>query len=337
MLDKPRRPSLQDVADQVGTSKMTISRYLRAPELVAPNTAAKIAEVMHVLGYIPSRVPAMLSNSRSRAIGVLLPSMSNQVFSAVAQGIEQITMPAGYHTLYGHYGYEPEREEQQIEQLLSFHIDGLLLSESNHTARTLQMLEIAAIPVVEMMDLPQNPIDLAVGLDHQAAAKAMVDAMLDQGCQHMVYLAARMDTRTQLREAGFRAALEARQLPAHIVQTSTSSSFTLGGELMRQALAEMPAVDGVFCTNDDIAAGALLALQSLGRRVPDDVRIAGVNHLDIGLALQPQLASIITPREAIGRCAAERLIGSINGQIYTDRTLDLGFQLFMGASVISAP
>ena len=337
MLDKPRRPSLQDVADQVGTSKMTISRYLRSPELVAPATAAKIAEVMQALGYIPSRVPAMLSNSRSRAIGVLLPSMSNQVFSAVAQGIEQVSTPAGYHTLYGHYGYEPEREEQQIEQLLSFHIDGLLLSESNHTARTLQMLEIAAIPVVEMMDLPAHPIDLAVGMDHQAAAMAMVNAMLDQGCKEMVYLAARMDTRTQLREAGFRAALAARNLPAHIVQTSASSSFTLGGELMRQALAERGSLDGVFCTNDDIAAGALLALQSLGKHVPNDVRIAGVNHLDIGLALQPQLASIVTPREAIGRCAAERLIGSINGQIYPDRTLDLGFHLFMGQSVIARP
>lgn len=334
MTEKPRRPSLQDVADHVGTSKMTISRYLRSPELVAPATAAKIAEVMHKLGYIPSRVPAMLSNSRSRAIGVLLPSMSNQVFSAVAQGIEQVSVPAGYHALYGHYGYEPEREEQQIEQLLSFHIDGLLLSESNHTARTLQMLEVAAIPVVEMMDLPAQPIDLAVGLDHQAAAMAMVNAMLDQGCRQMVYLAARMDTRTQLREAGFRAALAARQLPAHTIQTTASSSFTLGGQLMHKALAEHPDLDGVFCTNDDIAAGALLALQSAGKRVPDEVCIAGVNHLDIGLALQPQLASIITPREAIGRCAAERLIGSINGQIYSDRTLDLGFQLFMGGSVV---
>lgn len=337
MLDKPRRPSLQDVADVVGTSKMTISRYLRSPEQVAAATAAKIAAAMSELGYIPSRVPEMLSNSRSRAIGVLLPSMSNQVFSAVAHGIEQISTPAGYHTLYGHYGYEAEREEQQIEQLLSFHIDGLILSESNHTARTRQMLATAAIPVVEIMDLPAQPIDLAVGLDHHAAAMAMVNAMLDQGCQHMVYLAARMDTRTQLREAGFRAALAARQLPAHVVQTSASSSFTLGGELISQALKEIPQLDSVFCTNDDIAAGAMLALQSRGKRIPQDVKIAGVNHLDIGLALLPQLASIVTPREAIGRHAAERLIGSINGQIYADRTLDLGFTLFLGGSVITPP
>jgi LacI family gluconate utilization system Gnt-I transcriptional repressor len=122
-----------------------------------------------------------------------------------------------------------------------------------------------------------------------------------------------------------------------VVQTSASSSFTLGGELIRQALQAVPQLDGVFCTNDDIAAGALLALQSMGKRIPQDVKIAGVNHLDIGLALQPQLASIITPREAIGRHAAERLIGSINGQTYAERTLDLGFTLFMGGSVITRP
>ncbi|QZA80921.1 substrate-binding domain-containing protein [Deefgea piscis] len=334
MNDKPRRPSLQDVADLVNTSKMTISRYLRSPEQVAPLTAARIAQAMQTLGYIPSRVPAMLSNSRSRAIGVLLPSMSNQVFSAVAHGIEQVSTPAGYHTLYGHYGYEPEREEQQIEQLLSFHIDGLILSESNHTTRTRKMLEVAAIPVVEIMDLPAQPIDLAVGLDHVAAAKAMIEAMLAHGYRRIVYLAARMDTRTQQRNDGYGQAMAAQQLQSHTIQTSESSSFTLGASLIRQALLEVPDLDGVFCTNDDIAAGALLELQSMGRRIPEDIGIAGVNHLDIGLALKPQLASIITPREAIGRHAAERLIGSINGQQYPERTLNLGFDLFLGGSIL---
>lgn len=333
MSDKQRRPSMQDVADRVGTSKMTISRYLRAPDLVAPATAQRIAEVMAQLGYIPSRVPEMLANDRSRAIGVLLPSMSNQVFAAVAQGIEEVTLTAGYHVLYGHYGYDAEREAEQIEQLLSFHIDGLILAESIHTERALKMLAVAAIPVVEIMDLPATPIDQAVGLDHTAAAAAMVNAMLARGKRQIAYLAARLDQRTRMREVGYRQAMSAAGLNSHVIHTNAPSTFSLGGELLLQAQQTVAQLDGVFCTNDDIAAGALLAAQAQGLVVPDEISIAGFNHLDIGLALQPQLASVITPRYEIGRCAALRLMARISGETLITPIQDLGFELFFGGSI----
>ncbi|MBE9609995.1 gluconate operon transcriptional repressor GntR [Chitinilyticum piscinae] len=333
MSDKPRRPTLQDVADRVGTSKMTISRYLRDPQQVAEATRAQIAGVMAELGYIPSRVPDMLANAKSRAIGVLLPSISNQVFASVVHGIERITQPAGYQCLYAHYGYSAQREEDQIRQLLSFHIDGLILCETVHTDATLRMLEVAAIPVVEVMELPAQPIDQAVGLDHTAAARAMVEAMLARGKRHIAYLAARLDRRTQLREAGYRAAMLAAGLTPCVVASEASSSFSLGSELLRQARVEHPQLDGVFCTNDDIAAGALLAAQAMGLTVPDDLAVAGCNALDIGRALAPPLASIVTPREAIGELAAQRLLARINGERFNSTVIDAGFTLFAGGSI----
>ncbi|WP_028453296.1 substrate-binding domain-containing protein [Chitinilyticum aquatile] len=334
--DRPRRPTLQDVADRVGTSKMTISRYLRDPQQVAEATREQIAAVMAELGYIPSRVPDMLANAKSRAIGVLLPSMSNQVFASVVRGIESITQPAGYHCLYAHYGYDALREEEQIRQLLSFHIDGLILSETVHTDTTLRMLDVAGIPVVEVMELPARPIDQAVGMDHEAAATAMVNAMLTCGKRHIAYLAARLDRRTLLREAGYRAAMTAAGLVPCVIASEASSSFSLGGELLQQARQALSDLDGVFCTNDDIAAGALLAAQAHGLRVPEDLAVAGSNALDIGRALSPQLASIVTPREQIGRLAAERLLARINGEHFATPVIDAGFTLFHGGSLGTA-
>ncbi|QBC42986.1 substrate-binding domain-containing protein [Iodobacter fluviatilis] len=333
MNHKARRPTLQDVADKVGASKMTVSRYLREPQQVAVATAQKIALAMEELGYIHNRVPDMLANAKSRAIGVLLPSMSNQVFSSVVRGIESVTGPAGLHALYGHYGYTMAREEQQIEQLLSFNVDGLILSETQHTDRTLRMLEIAAIPVVEIMELPERPIDLAVGLNHAAAAQVMVSLMLVKGRKRIAYLAARLDHRTRQREAGYLAALAKAGFEPILIHTDQPSCFTLGGQLLRDALQVAPDLDGVFCTNDDIAAGAMLACQALGLRVPEQISVAGFNALDIGLALAPQLASVITPREAIGRLAAERLIGRIEGRHYPDKVVDLAYEIFLGQSL----
>ncbi|WP_432720747.1 substrate-binding domain-containing protein [Jeongeupia wiesaeckerbachi] len=328
-----KRPTLQDVANLTGVTKMTVSRYLRDPSQVSAALRDTIQQAVEALGYIPSRAPEILSNARSHAIGVLLPSISNQVFSALIRGIESVTEPAGYQTLYTHFGYDINLEEARIATLLSFHVDGLILSETQHTERTLRMIRTAGIPVVEVMETPADPIDLAVGLNHTAAAKAMTEAMIASGKRHIVYLAARLDHRTQQRIAGYRQALAEAGLPAQLVETEAASTFTLGATLAERALVDFPTLDGLFCTNDDIAAGAMLACQRSGRHVPDDVAVAGYNALDIGQALTPPLASVITPRETIGRIAAERLIGRLAGQTYSERIVDLGYTLTLGGSV----
>ena len=150
---RKRRPTLQDIADLTGVTKMTVSRYLRDPSAVAEGTRERIAAAVEELGYIPNRAPDMLSNATSKAIGILIPSLSNQVFSAVIHGIEAVTRPAGYQTLLAHYGYSPEREEEQVASLLSYNVDGLILSDTQHTERTRKMIATAGIPVVVVQHL----------------------------------------------------------------------------------------------------------------------------------------------------------------------------------------
>ena len=71
---KNRRPTLQDIADRVGATKMTVSRCLRTPDTVSENLRDRIFAVAEELGYIPNRGPNILSKATSRAIGVLLPT-----------------------------------------------------------------------------------------------------------------------------------------------------------------------------------------------------------------------------------------------------------------------
>ena len=131
------RPTLTDIAERVGVTKMTVSRYLRDSNSVAPATRKKIAAVIDDIGYVPSRAPDILSNRSSKAIGILIPSLSNQVFASLIQGVESITKPAGYQTLMTHYGYSPEEEEKKIISLLSYHVDGLILTERDRKSTRL--------------------------------------------------------------------------------------------------------------------------------------------------------------------------------------------------------
>ncbi|WP_032093002.1 MULTISPECIES: gluconate operon transcriptional repressor GntR [Pasteurellaceae] len=332
-MNKRKRPTLQHIADHLGITKMTISRYLRNPASVAPDTRQKIAAAIEQFGYIPNRAPDILSNAKSRAIGVLLPSLTNQVFADVLKGIELITDNAGYQTMLAHYGYSEQKEEQRIESLLSYNVDGLILAENQHSKRTLKMLEVANIPVIEIMDCSAVGIRQSIGFDNIAAAHSMVETMIKRGHKHVVYFTARMDKRTKLKMQGYEQAMRKYGLQPHSLITEQPSSFTLGATLLRQTLHQYPATDGIFCTNDDLAIGALFECQRLGIKIPQQIAIAGFHGHDVGQSMTPQLATVITPRLEIGKTAAQELLNRLNGIPQQSSMINLGYQIHLGDSI----
>ncbi len=333
MKPKNKRLALQDIADRVGVTKMTVSRYLKDPIQVSKATGEKIQAVIDEVGYVASRVPDILSNSTSKAIGILIPSISNQVFAAVVQGIESVTEPSGYQTMIAHYGYDKEVEEKRIESMLSYQVDGLILSECEHTDKSLRMIEHAGIPVVEVMDSRLPPIDLAVGMDHLAASEAMINHILNSGKRHIAFIAARMDIRVKQRLQGYQNIMKKIGCNPVVISTSSNSSFTLGAQLMAEALDSHPELDGVFCCNDDLAIGAIMECQRRGISIPSQMAVAGFNALDIGQSITPKLASIETPRWEIGCRAATMLLEKLAGTQPSESVVDLGFTLFEGESI----
>lgn len=333
MNTKRKRPTLQDIATHLGLTKMTISRYLRDPNSVAAITQKKIAAAIEEFGYIPNRAPEILSNARSKAIGVLVPSLTNHVFADVIKGIEIITDQAGYQTMLAHYGYSMEKEEQRIESLLSYNVDGLILSENEHSERTLKMLEIANIPVIEIMDSKTIGLQQVVGFDNIAASQAMTETMIHKGYKNIVYFTARMDKRTCLKLQGYENAMKKHGLQIRSLITEEPSSFTLGARLLHQALEKYPTMNGVVCTNDDLGIGALFECQRLGIQVPNHIAIAGFHGHDVGQSTIPQLASVITPRLEIGKIAAQELLDRLNNIPPQSHIIDLGYHIHLGGTI----
>lgn len=87
--------------------------------------------------------------------------------------------------MLAHYGYKPEMEQERLESMLSWNIDGLILTERTHTPRTLKMIEVAGIPVVELMDSQSPCLDIAVGFDNFEAARQMTTAIIARGHRHI--------------------------------------------------------------------------------------------------------------------------------------------------------
>ena len=142
-----------------------------------------------------------------------------------------------------------------------------------------------------------------------------------------------MDQRTLFKIKGYEAAMHDNGLAPLCLKTNSASSFTLGAKFLKDALQQQPDTDGIFCTNDDLAIGALYACQKAGIKVPQDIGIAGFHGHDISRAMVPLLATVITPREEMGRLAAEHLLSRLQGNPVSQRIIDLPFQIEAGESI----
>ncbi|WP_392558419.1 DNA-binding transcriptional regulator IdnR [Orbus mooreae] len=311
---RDKRISLQDIASLADVTKMTVSRYLRDPNQVSEKNRQKLAKILEDIHYIPNRAPEILLGSKSRSIGIIIPSFKNHIFLEVLAGIESVASNHGYQTIITNYDYDKIIEEQKIINLLSYNIDALILMEKNHTKRAIKYLKSVNIPVAELMDISQQSLDIQVGFDNEMAGFDMTQALIKSGKKNIVYFNSIASARDMSRFEGYcRAMRDAGYEPKQMLPNMISS-VNLGRSLFHKAIQEYPNIDGVFCTNDDIAVGVLLECQHYNIPVPEQIAIAGFHGLDIRLANQQQIASVITPRFDIGKMATELLLKRLNGE-----------------------
>lgn len=329
---KAQRITLNDIAELAGVTKMTVSRYLRTPDKVKPETAERIASVIAEIGYEPDPDNPAMSSTVVPRIGVLIPSFHNQIFADLLAGIESVTAAHGYQTLVVNYDYDRQREEEQIAAVLAFNVKGLLLTESVHTLRAEKYLNAAKIPVAEVMGLSDNPGRINVGFDNFKAGRDMTNMLLASGKRHIVYFGSMSDVRDEQRYAGYCQAMEAAGLTVGRIAPNKVSSVSIGTGMMTLARQMYADMDGILCTNDDLAVGVLQECLASGIRVPQTLAIAGFHGLEIGQVVSPRLASVLTPRAEMGKVATEILIKKIKG-LPTIEKVDLHYRLSMGETI----
>ncbi|MEQ4582487.1 MAG: substrate-binding domain-containing protein, partial [Pantoea agglomerans] len=144
---------------------------------------------------------------------------------------------------------------------------------------------------------------------------------------------ARLDERTLQKQRGYEIAMREAGLTPRSVMMEDASSFSAGCDLLREAQRLYPETDSLFCTNDDLAVGAMFECQRQGLQVPSQMAIAGFHGHDISQVVTPQLATVLTPRDRMGREAAALLLARIAGETSTCQPLDVGFEISEGGSI----
>ncbi len=323
------RPTIADVARRAGVGAITVSRALREPNRVSVELRRQITAAIDELGYVPDRNARALASARADIIGVLVPSLTNNVFAEVMRGIYDGLGSSSLQVLLGDTHYSGMEEERLLRVFLGQRPSALIVSGIDQTPGARVLLENAGCPVVQIMEIGPDPVDMMVGFSHFDGGRELTRHMLEAGYRKVGFLGARMDPRSQRRLAGYRAVMEeAGRFDARLVTTtSLPSSVTLGREMFRDALGCVPDLDAVFCNNDDLALGVLFECHRAALSVPGAIGIAGFNDLEMMKVAWPSITSVRTYRYEIGRRAIDMARAAIAGDRPDDGVVDLGFML----------
>ena len=322
------RTTLADVAAAAGVTAITVSRYLREPHRVAPETASAVAAALHQTGYLPNKQAGVLASAASatpgsaRMVAALIPSIANSIFAETVQGLADALQGSGCELLLASTGYSVEREEEQLRALLGWFPSALVITGRRHTPGALALLRQAqarGTPVIEIWDHHPEPgaeSFTQIGFDHEQVGRAMAEHLIERGYRSLAYVDSGVaeDFRAHERGDGFVAAARRRRVAARRVTAPAGEAIGAG----RQALAALLRADGrpkvraAAFANDHLACGALLEAHSRGLAVPRDLALLGFGDFSLGRQLDPLLSTVHTPRFEIGQAAARALLRALS-------------------------
>lgn len=310
-----RRPAtISDVAKAAGVSQMTVSKALRGTGRISDQTRRRVTEIAETMGYVPSSLAGSLSSQTSRLIGVLIPSVSDQIYAGVLAGINAVLTPRGYSSLIGETFFDPATEARLVRMMLSMKPAGLIVTGGLPRAdATAHLLRQCGLAPVRLWDGDSPGPDVTVGLSHEGAGREAARICLEAGFRRACYIGAELqrDLCAARRKDGFVDELQRAGADCQVLADPDLPRTAEGGQIQTDRLLRNgPLPQVIHYLNDAMATGGLRALFAAGVAVPQDVSVIGFNGTSRQHAIRTRLTTFEVPVRAVGEQAALAVIAS---------------------------
>lgn len=313
----PRKPTIRDVARVAGVSHGTVSRYLNGGHWVSPEAREAVEAAIVSTGYTANHAARSLATGRSGSLAFLLTEsqqllFSDPTFALLLRGATEVLAERSMTLVLLIAGTEAERENVE-RYVRAGHVDGVLLVSSHESDALLASLVAAGVPTV-CSGVPSGDLAIAyVAIDEVEAARKMTRHLVRAGHRRIGLITGPHDTPGgRLRLAGFRDELGDRFDPDLVEQGSYERAS--GDAAMTRLLERAPDIDAVFAASDVMAVGAIDALRRAGRRVPEDVAVAGFDDSGLAETATPPLTTVRQPWARISSTMVDMVLDVIAGR-----------------------
>jgi DNA-binding LacI/PurR family transcriptional regulator len=309
---------LADIAAQAGVSEATVSRVFNGRPGVSAATRQTVLAALDVLGYDR---PVRLRQRSAGLIGLITPELSNPIFPALAQVIEQVLTRHGYTPLLCTQTPGGSTEDELVDMLVDRGVTGICFVSGLHADTTADMgryarLAARGVPFVLIDGYSEHISAPFVSADDRLAMRMAVQHLAELGHERIgLAVGQRRYVPVQRKLEGFTAAC-AELLGQDGAQTAERIRHTLfsveGGHAAAGALLDAGCT-AVVCASDLIAFGVIRAVRQRGLSVPGDVSVVGFDDSPLIAFADPPLTTIRKPVEAMGAAAVDALLEEIHG------------------------
>jgi LacI family transcriptional regulator len=316
-MPEDKEVTIYDIAKKLKISPATVSRGLSDHPGISKKTKKKIFDMVEQLGYRTNHFARNLRQKRTLTIGVMVHELNSNFITSVLAGIEKVTTEAGYDLIIAHSSESYKKEAANAANLFQKRVDGLIASLSFDTKNLehFQPFYEKGVPVIFFDRVEQDGNKTVVVIDNTKCGYIATEHLINQGCRQIVHITSSLARNVYAqRFKGYKDALFDHELPF-------DENLLLVGDLSEQAgmdaakkiMAMKPLPDGIFCTNDFVAAVCMRTLKEAGVSIPDDIAVVGFNNDAIGKLIEPTLTTINYPGIDMGEIAARNLINHLKG------------------------
>ena len=312
---KKRSPTIRDVARLAEVSVATVSAVMNGTAAVSPKRAASVLRAMEALDYHADQIARGLKTGRTRIVGMIVPDVTNPFYPEAIVGAEEVARSAGYSVMLCNSSESSEQELQQLNNLFSHRVDGVLIACSD-PAISLDRLMRRHFPIVCFDRIPHGFRGDSIVTDNLSAGFDATQHLIDLGHRQIAVLAGRPELSTHLqRLEGFRKAMNAARLPIlhehHLTGMEPSAGYESGMSLLKQN----PPPTAVFCTNNKLLLGFVRSMQERGVKCPAEISVVGFDDFSWTENFHPPLTTIVQPVRELGRKAMSLLLERVENKI----------------------
>jgi LacI family transcriptional regulator len=318
-MTRRRRVTIRQVAEAAGVSTQTVSRVINNRPDVSDATFERVKRVITDTGYAPNMLARSLTQGRTHVLGVVASGLEYFGPTRVLVGIDQQAAAMGYSiSLNLIHEPEPGDVDGLLGNLFARQVDGIIWAIPEVGGNRAWANTVDAdlpVPVLLVGSMGGRPALGSIGIDNEAIGRAATEHLVAGGARRIGIITGPLNwSEAQQRQLGWRATLRRHGLRADDRLIAVGDWGATSGEAGLDRLIEQePGLDAVFASNDQMALGVLHAAHRLGRRVPEDLSVVGVDNIPESSHFWPSLTTVDQPLGDAGALAVREIDEAIRG------------------------
>jgi DNA-binding LacI/PurR family transcriptional regulator len=315
--------SIEDIARAAGVSHSTVSRALRDSSLISFEVRERIQKLAREMGYTPNAIAQSLQTQQTSTIGLVVTSIADPFWSDVMKGVEEVARAARFSVFLAASHNDPDQEMAIIETLRRRRVDGILIAATRIASNNNKSLDSFRVPTVLINSQAESETTLLhwVSVDDLRGAQLAVEHLLQIGHRSISYLGTGNRPRSNRhRLLGYQSTLAANNVPIRdewvVISQGHEASYegdVAAGQTSLPRLLDA-GVTAIFCYNDMIATGVLIACRERGIAVPQELSVIGFDDIKMASYVTPPLTTIQQPKMEMGRLATQVLLDLLHNR-----------------------